>query len=249
MQRPGTGSNAARRLNFTMTLPSGAIWSTRGNGTGSEYNSGLLSVGANSTVTGSEVISFSMDGGSTNARQGVYTNNFGNGNHTALTFRANENLSGLNCATGAQGLDRFPFTVQAAIEPSCAITATSDVNLGPRSASETNITGSNSSAITVNCTDGGSYYIGLKPFNNSTTVAGVMSGTGGNLDKVPYQLRSTAGINGTIWGNTATSTTVGNGVADFGTGSNKTHEVFITVPTADFKPDNYSDTVTINVNY
>ncbi|WP_413519097.1 spore coat U domain-containing protein [Psychrobacter glacincola] len=190
-----------------------------------------------------------MDGGSTNARQGVYTNNFGNGNHTALTFRANENLSGLNCATGAQGLDRFPFTVQAAIEPSCAITATSDVNLGPRSASETNITGSNSSAITVNCTDGGSYYIGLKPFNNSTTVAGVMSGTGGNLDKVPYQLRSTAGINGTIWGNTATSTTVGNGVADFGTGSNKTHEVFITVPTADFKPDNYSDTVTINVNY
>ena len=198
MQRPGTGSNAARSLNFTMTLPSGAIWSTRGNGTGSEYNSGLLSVGANSTVTGSEVISFSMDGGSTNARQGVYTNNFGNGNHTALTFRANENLSGLNCVTGAQGLDRFPFTVQATIEPSCTISATSDVNLGPRSASETNITGSNSSAITVNCTTGGSYYIGLKPFNNSTTGAGMMSGTTSNTDKVPYQLRSTTGFGGAV---------------------------------------------------
>ena len=216
MQRPGTGSNAARRLNFTMTLPSGAIWSIRGNGTGSEFNSGLLNIGANSTLTGSEVISFSMNGGSTRA---------------------------------TQGLDRFPFTVQAAIEPSFTITATSDVNLGPRSASETNITGSNSSAITVNCTTGGSYYIGLKPSNNSTTGAGVMSGTGGNLDKVPYQLRSNAGINGTIWSNTATSTTVGNGVADFGTGSNKIYEVFIKVPTADFKPDNYSDTVTINVNY
>ena len=134
MQRPGTGSNAARRLNFTMTLPSGAIWSTRGNGTGSEYNSGLLNIGANSTLTGSEVISFSMNGGSTRATQGVYTNNFGNGNHTALTFRANENSSGLNCATGAQGLDRFTFTVQAAIESSCTITTTNDVNLGPRSA-------------------------------------------------------------------------------------------------------------------
>lgn len=248
MQRPGSGRNNQRRLNFTMKLPGGQLWSTRGK-TGSEFNSGLLSIAANSTVTGSEVISFSMNGGNTRATQGVYTNNFGNGNHTALTFRANENSSGLNCATGDQGLDRFPFTVQAAIEPSCTITATSDVNLGPRSASETNITGSNSSAITVNCTTGGSYYIGLKPFNNSTTGAGVMSGTGGNLDKVPYQLRSTAGINGTIWGNTATSTTVGNGVADFGTGSNKSHTVFVTVPSVDVRPDNYSDTVTINVNY
>lgn len=248
MKRPGGGTAARSQLDFTMKLTGGELWSTRGK-TGSEFNSGLLSIGANSTVTGSEVISLSMNGGNTRATQGVYTNNFGNGNHTALTFRASENSSGLNCATGNQGLDRFPFTVQAAIEPSCTITATSNVNLGPHSASETNIIDSNSSAITVNCTNGGSYYIGLKPFNNSTTGAGVMSGTGGNLDKVPYQLRSTAGINGTIWGNTATSTTVGNGVADFGTGANKTHEVFVTVPSADFKPDNYSDIVTINVNY
>ncbi len=252
MQRGGTGGNAARRLNFTMKLPGGDIWSTRGNGTGSEYNSGSLSIGANSTVTGSVAINVAMKATNTSATAGAYTNNFGNGNHTALTFRTSlTSPAPTDCTTGggAQGLDRFPFIVQAAIEPSCKITATSDVNLGSRSASETNITGSNSSAITVNCTSGGSYYIGLKPFNNSTTGAGVMSGTGGNLDKVPYQIRSTAGINGTIWGNTATSTTVGNGVADFGTGSNKTHEVFVTVPNADFKPDNYSDTVTISVNY
>lgn len=248
MKRPGGGTAARSQLDFTMKLTGGELWSTRGK-TGSEFNSGLLSIGANSTVTGSEVISLSMNGGNTRATQGVYTNNFGNGNHTALTFRASENSSGLNCATGNQGLDRFPFTVQAAIEPSCTITATSDVNLVPRSASETNIIDSNSSAITVNCTNGGSYYIGLKPFNNSTTGAGVMIGTGGNLDKVPYQLRSTAGINGTIWGNTATSTSVGNGVADFGSGSNKSHTVFVTVPSADVKPDTYSDTVIINVNY
>lgn len=249
LQRSGSGNNNQRRLNFTMRLPGGTLWSTRGR-SGSEYNSGLLTIGANSTVTGSEVISFSMKTGNNNATQGAYTNNFGNGNHTALTFRASESSSGLNCATGSQGEDRFPFTVQAALQPSCIITATSNVNLGSYSANSTNITGSNSSAITVHCTNGSSYYIGLQPSNNNTNGAGVMSGlTGSNTDKIPYQLRSTAGINGTIWGNTATSTTVGNGVAGFGIGSPKSHEVFVTVPSADFKPDNYSDTVTIKVNY
>lgn len=253
MERPRNGIfdfiSSRRRLNFTMTLSGGQTWGTR-SGAGSEYSSGQLAIGANSTITGSEVINFSMNGDNNNATQGVYTNNFGNGNHTALTFRASENSSGLNCATGSQGLGRFPFIVQAAIEPSCTITATSNVNLGARSASATNITGSNSSAITVNCTNGGSYYIGLKPSNNNINGAGVMSGlTTGNTDKVPYQLRSSAGIGGTIWGNTATPTMVGNGVAGIGTGSPKSHEVFVTVPSADFRPDNYSDTVTIKVNY
>ena len=253
MERPRGWFDSNYRLGFTMKLPRGILWSTR-NRAGSEYNSGLLAIGANSTIVGSETLNISLISGQNNtkASRGVYTNNF-NAGHTALTFRASENSSGLDCAKGAQGEGRFPFIVQAAIAPSCAITATSNVNIGTHSATETNITGSNSSAITVNCTNGGAYYIGLAPSPSngvvSTVGAGVMSGTGGNLDKVPYQLRSTAGINGTIWGNTATSTTVGNGVADFGTGSNKTHEVFVTVPSVDVRPDNYSDTVTINVNY
>jgi hypothetical protein len=253
MQRPGSWfeSNASRRLNFTMTLPGGTLWSTR-NKTGSEYNSGSLSIGANAKVAGSVAINVAMKSGNGNATQGAYTNNFGNGNHTALTFLTSTTSPAPNCNAGgvAQQSIRFPFIVQAAIEPSCSIFATSNVNLGTRSASDTNITGSNSNAITVNCTNGGAYYIGLKPSNNNQNGEGVMSGlTTGNTDKVPYKLHSTAGINGTIWGNTATSTTVGNGVADFGTGSNKSHTVFVTVPSVDVRPDNYSDTVTINVNY
>ncbi|WP_171996357.1 spore coat U domain-containing protein [Psychrobacter sp. DAB_AL43B] len=254
MERPGSWfeSNASRRLNFTMTLPGGTLWSTRGRN-GSEYNSGSLAIGAQSTVTGSVPINISMKTGNNRATQGAYINDFGNGNHTALTFKTSAiSPAPTDCTASAGDQDtvRFPFKVQAAVLPSCTITATSNVNLGPRSASETNITGSNSSAITVNCTNGGSYYIGLKPSNNDQNGEGVMSGlTTGNTDKVPYQLRSTSGIAGKVWGNTATSTAVGNGVADFGTGSNKTHEVFVTVPNADFKPDNYSDTVTIHVNY
>jgi len=251
MQRSGSYFlNRERRLNFTMTLPGGGLWSTRGKA-GSEYNSGSKAIGANSSITDSVVINFAMKTGNGNATQGIYTNNFNLG-HTALTFLTSTTSPAPNCnASGiAQQSIRFPFIVQAAITPSCTIAAKSNVDLGTHSASETNIIDSNSSAITVNCTNGGSYYIGLKPSNNNLDGAGVMSGlSSGNTDKVPYQLRSTDGIEGKVWGNTATSTLVGNGVADFGIGSNKSHTVFVTVPSADFRPDNYSDTVTINVNY
>ena len=245
-------TNNNSTLPFIIILPEGKVWGTGTNG-GSEYQAPQLYVPGlfGGSRSGSVPINVSLvpntDG--TLPTAGLYSTVF-SGLSATLTFDADTNQSDANCLTDRR--EKKPietFTVQATVINSCEITTTSDVNLGLRSASETNITGSNSSAITVNCTNGGSYYIGLKPFNNSTTGAGVMSGTGGNLDKVPYQLRSTAGINGTIWGNTATSTTVGNGVADFGTGSNKSHTVFVTVPSADVKPDTYSDTITINVNY
>lgn len=256
MQR--INNDTTGRLRFTMThSKSNTLWGTRSFGSGFERKLPSFAIGANSTITGIETINFSLTSAvnNTKAGSGTYTNDFGAG-HTALTVVADTNSTLADCLQPTTpGLTRFPFTVKAAITPSCSVITTSNpnVNLGPHSASKTNITGSNSSAITVNCTNGGAYYIGLAPSSYNGVVsnvgAGFMSGTGSNLDKVPYQLRSTAGINGTIWGNTATSTTVGNGVADFGTGSNKSHTVFVTVPSADFKPDNYSDTVTIKVNY
>ncbi|HSP85926.1 MAG TPA: spore coat protein U domain-containing protein, partial [Psychrobacter sp.] len=81
----------------------------------------------------------------------------------------------------------------------------------------------------------------------NTNGDGVMTGTGNNPDKVPYQLRSNA--SGEIWGNTATATSRGNGVASTGNGLVQPHTVYVTVPSADFKPDTYSDTVTVHVNY
>lgn len=247
-------------LAFAMTHSGGTLWGTRTwNGKSSEYNTGWLyinkrpgGVGTSTPITGSVPINISLLPGYNNylATAGNYDNNFGNGNHTALTFSTSATLPAPDCtAPNNPGSFRFPFVVQATVIASCAITATSDVDLGPHSASATNITGSKSNAITMTCTNGGAYYIGLKPSKNNQNGAGEMSGTGANIDKVPYQLRSTAGIGGAIWGNTATSTTVGNGVAGFGSGTTQTHEVFVTVPSADFKPDNYSDTVTVNVNY
>jgi spore coat protein U-like protein len=62
-------------------------------------------------------------------------------------------------------------------------------------------------------------------------------------------LRSSAGSSGTIWGNTATSSSVGNGVAGTGTGADQTLTVYATASDANYAPDTYSDEVTVTVNY
>ena len=143
------------------------------------------------------------------------------------------------------------FQVKITIQKSCTITAgsASDIDLGTHPATDTNITGSNT--ISVNCSKTTPYFIGLLPSNSNSTGAGVMSSTSGgsNTDTVPYQLRSTSGMAGTIWGDTATATAVGNGVAGTGTGAAVTHTVYATVPSANFTPDSYADTVTVHVNF
>lgn len=144
------------------------------------------------------------------------------------------------------------FQVTITILKSCSVTAgaASNIALGSVVTTATNTTGT--SNISVTCSKTTPYYIGLAPSNASTTGAGVMSGTGAipaNTDKVPYQLTSTPGAAGTIWGNTATATAVGNGVAGTGSGAAQSIPVYATAASANFTPDSYADTVTVNVNY
>ena len=141
------------------------------------------------------------------------------------------------------------FQVTMTIQKACTVTAgaPSNIALGTVAATATNVAGNNT--ITVNCSKTTPYFIGLAPSNANTAGLGAMSGTGANADKVPYQLRSATGTSGAIWGNTATATSVGNGVAGTGSGANQTHTVYVTVPSANFTPDTYNDVVTVNVNY
>lgn len=98
------------------------------------------------------------------------------------------------------------------------------------------------------------YFIGLAPSaanGGTTTGSGAMSSVANaatNTDKVPYQLNRTSAT-GPVWGNTATDTAPGNGVAATGTGLVQTFTVYATAPSANFTPDDYADTVTVNVNY
>jgi spore coat protein U domain-containing protein, fimbrial subunit CupE1/2/3/6 len=140
------------------------------------------------------------------------------------------------------------FQVLMTIQKTCSVAAgaASNINLGTVLSTATNT--SNTSNFTVTCSKTTPYFVGMLPSNTNTAGAGTMSGTGTNTDKVPYQLYSNAGLS-TPWGNTATSTTVGNGVAGTGTGLPVTTSVWAQASSANFTPDNYADTVTINVNF
>jgi spore coat protein U-like protein len=148
-------------------------------------------------------------------------------------------------ATAATSPVTATFQVKMTIQKACTVTAGSgsDIDLG--TVDSTAVDTSSSNTISVTCSNTTPYYVGLAPSNANTAGAGTMAGTSG--DNVPYQLYSDAGT--TIWGNTATSTAVGNGVAGTGTGSAQSLTVYATAPSANFTPGDYADTVTVNVNF
>lgn len=145
------------------------------------------------------------------------------------------------------------FQVQMTITSSCAVTtAPSNINLGSVAAQTAAVTQTGSNTFKVNCSKNTPFYIGLAPSNASTAGAGVMSGTGSNTDQVPYTLYSDSAYS-VVWGNTATSSAVGNGKSGTGLGMASGKAVSFTAyakaVNADFTPDTYTDTVTVNVNY
>ena len=119
-----------------------------------------------------------------------------------------------------------------------------DIDFGTQSGTASNLQGA--TALAVQCTRTTPYFIGLKPGNNNSNGDGLMLK---GVDQIAYQLRQGPGMSGTPWGNTATSFAVGNGVAGTGTGAVVSHPIYATVPSADAPIGNYSDTVTVTVNY
>jgi spore coat protein U-like protein len=140
------------------------------------------------------------------------------------------------------------FQVLITVAKACSVTAGtgSNLNFGTVNSSATAL--STTSNISVTCSKSTPYNIGLLPSNTNTVGAGVMSPTVAGPDTVAYQLRSVSAA-GPIWGNTATATAVGNGVAGTGTGLAQTVPVFATVASANVTPGDYADTVTVQVNY
>lgn len=140
------------------------------------------------------------------------------------------------------------FEVRLEIQAACSVVAgsASDINLGGHASTATALSGTND--ITVNCSPNTPYFIGLLPSNADNNGAGEMTAAGSS-DEVPYQLRSAAGASGTIWGNTASASSVGNGVSGVGSGADQTIPVYVTVDSANFTPASYRDTVTVAVNF
>lgn len=251
-RRMKSGTNV---LQFQIFHTSGSIiWGSTGNGTVPYPFTDNFSIPGksgftNGSVSRSTTMTGQLPSGQGAAPVGNYQDVFSTaGGHTSISW-TNGSSAPTDCSGTTSGA--FPFTVLAAVIKSCTVSAgaASNIQIGAASgvaASPVSSSGTNS--IGVTCSGGTPYYVGLLPSNGNTSGAGVMSGTGANTDQVSYQLRSVSN-SGNIWGNTATTTTVGNGVAGTGTGVAQSVPVFAVAPSADFMPDNYTDAVTVIVNY
>jgi spore coat protein U-like protein len=202
------------------------------------------------TVNGSTPFYALLPGGQATATTGAYSSTLGVSTNGTYTLSRNTTLA--TCTSGQTHLNNgsASFTVSATMQKACQVSAgsASNINLGSVPFNATNTAANGHIGIT--CSNGTPYFVGLKPSNGSTNGAGTMHGTlAGNTDLVPYQLRSGTGTAGAPWGNTATSTSVGNGQSGIGDGANQSMTVYATVASANFRPDSYADTVTVSVNY
>jgi spore coat protein U-like protein len=209
-----------------------------------------LTLGPNQSTTNTATLYGQVLGNQNAAVPGNYADNYGSAN-TATTINNQLGLIAPGTCSGASSGPYFPFGVTAAVQKMCTVGAAQSLNLGSVAAGST--AGSGNIELYVTCSNNTPYYIGLMPLSTSSTSgAGTMSGiTQGNTNTVSYQLYQNPALT-TAWGNTATSTSAGNGVSGIGTGSEQTPTPVVyakVTSSTDVRPDTYSDTVQINVNY
>lgn len=250
--------NGGNKMNFQLFQPppSNAIWGSELGGANTTpfqipFTIPAKSGNTNGIYNGNATLYGTVAGGQNTLVPGNYVSHF-TGANSAISAQYSVLIFGTptysqSCGGTNSGF-YFPFNVTATVVKNCTVTAGQTLNLGSVSAAtQTNISASN--AIDVTCTKTTPFTVGLAPSNGSSTGAGVMSGSAsGNTDQLPYQLYSNSALS-TPWGNTATATNVGNGVAGTGTGTSQQLTVWAKVNSADVTPDAYEDTVTINVNY
>lgn len=214
-------------LSIAVSIPAGLLFST--------------------TVTGQTPFYARLPGSQTSAPVGTYNSTLAATVTGSYNLNTNTPLSSCTSGQNALNAGSAAFTASATIQKACTVTA-NNVSLGTVPFTAVNTTASNT--LGVSCTNGTPYFVGLAPSSGNATGAGTMKGAAsGNTDKVPYQLTSTPGPSGVVWGNTATATSAGNGVAGTGSGLTQALTVYATAASANYTPDSYSDTVTINVNY
>lgn len=185
-----------------------------------------------------------------NLSPGEYLHPF-KGGATALVQSVNRQNCGSYIYAGT-GDERVPFEVKATIVPRCYVTAR-DLNFPTSSANEKNIL--SETQIWVTCNRGINYTIGLKSDHDSRDGWGSMKRIPNGGANVPYTLhREKHG--GPLWGfseenknNPESNTSPIFRVNGQGNGTAQPYTVFGNVPSADYLPGRYEDTVRIDVKY
>ncbi|MGL4721343.1 MAG: Csu type fimbrial protein [Kluyvera intermedia] len=235
-------SSGANTLSYQLYTDSGrsSVWGNQGLTSTSVLKAsiGLLDLGLPKNISFYAIV----PKGQFTTAPGSYQDLYSTSNAT-ITAKSDPLSTDTTC--GATVVGNFTFSVTSSVNKQCSINATNNVALGSVDHTRTNIMKDN--FFTMTCTNTTPYTVGLSPSNNNTTGSGVMkskSNSATNTDLVPYQLNSTAGVGGTPWGNLTANT-----VAGVGTGLAVNRPVYVVAPSANYRPDDYADTVTINVTY
>jgi spore coat protein U-like protein len=162
------------------------------------------------------------------------------GGHTAIAVNQNNSLPYPQCSTSIQS--SFPFTVTAAVQNKCTVTAAT-LDFGtPVGLLTAAIQGT--STVTVTCASGTAYNVGLDGGQNSGNDINARKMVLG-VNSVGYQLYRDSGRT-QVWGNTIGTNTV----AGLGNGSAQNLTVYGQVPAQPTPPaGTYQDTVVVSVTY
>jgi spore coat protein U-like protein len=148
---------------------------------------------------------------------------------------------GLASTSASAATTTATFTVSAQVANACTISAGNTLDFGPYTGVEID----KSTTISVTCTNGGTYNIGL---NGGTTTGGTdlqRKMAGPNTATLLYNLYTASDL-ATVWGNTSAN----HWVSGTGTGSAQSITVFGKLPGSQgLTVGSYSDTITATVNY
>lgn len=151
-------------------------------------------------------------------------------------------------ASAFAGTDSTTFDVKLVITESCDIHTTrpTEVDFGTRARVSGPVSISANGSITVNCSAGTAYKIGLDGGNNAgaTPSAGDRRMAGqSNGALVPYDLYQDAAL-AIFWGNAGTAL-----LSSTGTGINQVFPVYGRLTSLNYAADSYLDTITATVTY
>jgi len=148
---------------------------------------------------------------------------------------------GAFAATANAATSTSSFTVTMTINKACDVTSTGPTGLsfGAQNSTATTVNEGTAGTVTVTCSKGTAYTIGLLGTGNMTSAT-----TG---DSVPYTLYSNAGHTA-VWGNASPNWVSGTRAKT--DPKTKTYNVYGQVPSADYTPGtDYTDTVAVTLTY
>jgi spore coat protein U-like protein len=208
---------------------------------------GTISLNGGSGSSGS-VATRTMESGANAINYSLYTNS----SHTTIWGTADSTsrfaLAYRNCCLACNSTSSFsvtsaPFMVSASVVAGCTVTA-NDLSFGTASLLNSNV--DSTSSVSVTCTSGLGYAVGLSQGTTpgGTTTTRLMKHASA-ASTVPYGMYSDAARTAN-WGNSTSDDVNGTG-----TGSAVNHTVYGRVPAQGVAPEagSYSDTVTVTITY